>query len=371
VSFGKLLVFCVAAFFSSMQLQGAPVDTTYDDQSGNAAQANTQRTPYTIKPVAPVQLGQPGRNGTLPAAPGSSAVYNTFRSYFTKTIAEDNFKGLHFNETLWKSSHTLAFPVNAPFSYTPPVNGQMNVYFIDRQASFNQALGFIKTADYPTSSDTDKHPLKNINHGNNYIFPYIQEANSHSPDFGGTASPLKNRFAQDITNPKNFDPTKERPLLMSDLVSFPVFKNQTLDLFLISQVNTYDHKGDFTSPDNKPTQQAQPSFNFDTNVWTTDITHNLTSTAGEHLSNQFQHFQFYLVPELDAFPEFQNMFNLLVMVEDKGVYNGTDYDFNDLFFLISLPQEKVPEPKIYLIIGILLTVAFIIGRREKRVDVNK
>jgi hypothetical protein len=297
--------------------------------------ANPSVSPYTMQPKTSVQLGLPDAGGaSLPYYNTSPPAYSQqiFQYFFnsgpnnyfrTGTPGEDS-GNRHFDFALFKTTHSQAPISNFHYAST----AQMNVYFVDTRAGFTNALGIIDSTQYPASPTT--HPLTNMGGAQCLLFPFSQNA------------------IYDSRTMRNIDSGNARnssaPYLLSDLVQFQLNPGQSVDFFLASDVVGKDASA--------PTSA--------TGVWFTDMTKNWGNGGID--PNNFQHFQFFAIPELTGLTG--GLTNFLVAVEDKGNFNGSDKDFNDLFFLFQFKAE-VPEPGTYLLIGTLLTVAFIIARRQR------
>jgi hypothetical protein len=302
--------------------------------------ANPSVTPYTMQPLhgnTTVQLGLPDAGATPPnyynASPPaySAQIYDFFfndgtggkTNYFrTGTPGEDS-ANRHFDFALFKSSHSEVFQ-NTTFHYSS--TSPMNIYFVDTRAGFTNSLGIIDQTQYPASYSS--HPLTNMGGTSCLLFPFSQNAVYDSRTMGGNASGMARNSSA--------------PYLLSDFTQFTLLPGHSVDFFLASDVVGKD--------------AIDPTLA--TGVWFTDMSRNWGNGGID--TNNFQHFQFYSISDLDSLtPGFQNF---LVAIEDKGNFNGSDKDFNDLFFVLQF--TAVPEPGAYLVIGTLLGVAYLFARRE-------
>jgi hypothetical protein len=335
----KIIEVFLLSIFLIASTQLLKADNFPDQQSD----ATTTHTPYSMHQLSssPVQLGMPDAGGTgIPYYNTAPQAYSpeVFHFFFNDSASQTNYftKGAsdvdsspinrHFNLQLFKSQHEQAFQ-NTSFHYSS--TAPMTVYFIDTAAGFTNALGIIDRTEYPSSPFT--HPLLNMGGKDCLLFPYTRTAiptsrTMRNIDEGGARS-------SDYT-----------PYLLSDFVKFSILPGQSIDFFLASNIAGKD--------------TADPASAK--GVWFTDMAKNWGNGGIDSLN--FQHFQFYTVPELDLLtPGFHN---LLVAVEDLGSFNNTDRDFNDLVFLFQTACQ-VPEPATYLLLGTLLSIAFIVARRPR------
>jgi hypothetical protein len=384
--FNKLFSILISSIFLlGMTSLWAPTDN-YPDPT---PECNSDRTPYSLHTVdpshnQPVNLGVPDMN-VVPKRPsgGSTAVYNYFFNNYFKTgvsTVQTTFPTTnqslypHFDFADFRTTHpnlftthsgpvipyadqSLSFPINEP-------PHEVSIYFIDTQSTERNSLGIIDRSLYPTS--TANHPFSNIvtsgqgKNNHQLVFSYTQDAAQYSQTMAGLPSTEKARYELDTyTHPNSGDLiTAAHPLLLSDVVELQPFVGFSLqpglyDFFLLNNTELGSKAANDTLDSSSPT-----SSKF---VWFTDFMRNW----GNGLSAvDFQHFQFYPVPQLT----YLGLSYLLVAVDDNtNDYGGAgpDKDFNDLFFLVQYGIPTVPEPGVYLLIGTLLTVAFIIARRQR------
>jgi hypothetical protein len=334
----------IGVLFASVLMFSSGKILATDNYPDLPSDAETTHTPYTMTklPGTSIQLGLPDAGGTPPGglpyyntSPGafSSQVFYYFfndgsggkTNYFRAGGSEVDPANRHFDLSYFKSQpqHTQVFQ-NTTFEYSS--TRQMTIYFIDTAAAFTNALGIIDVTKYPTS--TSVHPLTNMQDAPCLLFPFSKTAIPSSR----TMRNIDSGFARS---------NNTTPYLLSDFVQFSLDPGQTVDFFLAADIVGKD---------------AIDPWNA-TGVWFTDLTRNW----GDSALNNFQHFQFYTMPDLDILtPGFQNF---LVAIEDKGVFNGTDKDFNDLVFLFQL-STPIPEPAFYLLLGSLLIATFIIVRKK-------
>jgi len=333
-------LFCICFVTVSSSSLFAITNKQPDDNE----QARSLRTPYSLKPRALVELGKPNTEvGYTP--PGRAAdVYNVLNPYFHKRVSQEDYYNPHFdyrNKNLYdglnfKRTHKEV----APFSIgSKCCETNHRVYFVDEQAGYKNALGIMDTSKYPGNTTT--HPFTNVPAGTeNLLFPYTQDAVKHLP--GNRGGDGLGRF---VNNPKTpFYENNEHPLLLSDSVGFSLQKGQFADFFLANDI------GDISKDRLNPTGLGSGTDKGQ--AWFTTMKYNWGETQ-----ENFQHFKFYQMPELaDGIYDYH-----LVAVEDK---NCSDYDFNDLFFVIQSTRCPVPEPSFYLAVGSLLFFAFMMRRKH-------
>jgi hypothetical protein len=327
----------LSVVFSSVLLLGFSTVWAADNYPDQTTDANAPRTPYGISRVNLVGTGQPD---AISIISGSGLVYNYFYpTYFKTNVSPEDLAHNHFDFSAFRTTHpnlggppyasgTAGVPYsNKSFSFV----GVRAAYFVDTMAGYSNALGVIPVANYPALG---QHPLTNVP-PNSLIFPLTRDAVKFSPAMGGSGLARYELDSGDVL---------AHPLLLSDQVNIPLaLRSQVLDFFLIPDVAN-------SSVDSLTPTQAN-------RVWDSEIARNWEN--GQIGEGNFQHFQFYHVPELDLL--FPGLTNYLVAVEDLSAAQGADKDFNDLFFLI---QCQVPEPGTYLLIGTLLSIAFFIARRR-------
>jgi hypothetical protein len=138
------------------------------------------------------------------------------------------------------------------------------------------------------------------------------------------------------------------PPSLGDVLSIHLKAGDTYSFFLISEADLL-----FRSDVPSLTNGQEYLVNGDNIVTETD---------------DFQHFLVCSAPE-GLFP---GRTNYVVGVEDLALSQGSDLDFNDCTFLVSIGScceegHAAPEPGTWLAVGSLLALAFVMARRRQKI----
>lgn len=323
-------------------LIGGLLSSTYatDFNPDKTSDAQSVRTPYGFGPVAPVQLNNPIRaNDSSVPAPDSAAAatrnyffpnYSTsVAPYYVPNYDPPGWAALRTDPTfvlqnfLNDGKASLMTSGVDPFKLTFATQSEVRVYFVEATAGYRNALGFVDVS----------HTLPGVNPllaapTSSLIFPLVGTAIGNTT----TSSETGRKTANSLSG---FSATTDFPLLPMDYVTLGTFNpGSILDFFILPDI--VDKTIDTRSIANAST------------IFFTDPLLNV----GDLITNQ--HFQFYNVPG----------HGILAMVEDLP-FATSDTNFYDLSFLIQV--RPVPEPQTYLVMGMLLIVAYL-GIKKRKIE---
>lgn len=345
-----------------------PVDcraAAVDNSPDKEVDAQTYRTPYRLEPIAPVQLNNVwAPNASSVPAPDAAAlaVGAYFKPYYQlnytppgdvvpRTGSDRN--ELTFNlsamQAAGKVSQRLTSGVN-PYQLQATTTSEVRVYFIEstytqgndcRDIGYRGALGYVDV----TNSAGNVNPLTDYDvNKKSLIFPFIDNAITQT-DVAQSGNPSMDGRRTYDKNPGNYDYEKDQPLLPFDYVDLGTIGVGDVKEFFYLQ-DIAKKSLDSAKLTSSPSKSINP-------IYFTNPSRNVVEPQG----SSFQHFQFYDVPE----------YGTLVALESTPYTSGSNKNFYDLFFLIQL--RPVPEPQVYMTIGVLLLVAFAIKRRRVSVSI--